>query len=96
MRRCDEKFLGCSRRRQQSDISYYEDRCRITKTGGAEVMTSLRNLAIGLYEYQLDQDRTKALKALIKEDRKSKRAKKRFRIEIQSKRNGCMEPSAIK
>ena len=42
------------------DISYDEDRCRITREGGAEAMATLRNLAIGLYEHQLDQDRTKA------------------------------------
>ena len=42
------------------DISFNEDRCRITKNGGAQVMASLRNLAIGLYDLQKDKGKTKA------------------------------------
>lgn len=42
------------------DINFNEDGCRITKNGGAEVMASLRNLAIGVYDLQKDQGRTRA------------------------------------
>lgn len=41
------------------DISFDEDRCRITKNGGAQMMASLRNLAIGVYELQRDKGKTK-------------------------------------
>ena len=42
------------------DVSFAEDCCRITKNGGAQVMASLRNLAIGIYDLQKDQGRTRA------------------------------------
>ena len=42
------------------DISFAEDSCRITKNGAAQVMASLRNLAIGVYELRKDQGRTRA------------------------------------
>lgn len=39
------------------DVSFHEDQCRISRRGGAHIMASLRNLAIGLYEF--DQARRK-------------------------------------
>ena len=42
------------------DVSFHEDRCRITKNSGAQVMASLRNLAIGLYDLQKDKGKTRA------------------------------------
>lgn len=67
--RTDDQLLGLIRGHwaaiengihHRRDISFDEDRCRITKGGGAQVMASLRNLAIGIYDHQKNQEKTKA------------------------------------
>ena len=42
------------------DVSFQEDGCRVQHRVGAEMLASLRNLAIGLYELELDRGRTQA------------------------------------
>ena len=42
------------------DVSFQEDGCRVRDRAGAEMLASLRNLAIGLYELELDRGRTHA------------------------------------
>lgn len=42
------------------DVSLGEDACRVRDRGAASVLASLRNLAIGVYELEKHQERTKA------------------------------------
>jgi hypothetical protein len=42
------------------DVSFQEDACRVKDRVGAEMLASLRNLAIGLYELELERGRTQA------------------------------------
>ena len=42
------------------DVSFQEDGCRVKDRVGAEMLASLRNLAIGLYELELERGRTQA------------------------------------
>lgn len=42
------------------DVSFQEDGCRVRDRVGAEMLASLRNLAIGLYELELERGRTQA------------------------------------
>jgi predicted transposase YbfD/YdcC len=42
------------------DVSFGEDDCRIAKRQAAHVMSTLRNLAIGLYEIESARGRVKA------------------------------------
>ena len=42
------------------DVSFGEDRCRVRHRNGAEVLATLRNLAIGVYELELERGRTQA------------------------------------
>jgi predicted transposase YbfD/YdcC len=42
------------------DVSLGEDACRIGKRGGAQVMSTLRNLMLGLFELQQNRGKTKA------------------------------------
>ena len=42
------------------DVSFQEDGCRVKDRVGAEMLVALRNLAIGLYELELDRGRTQA------------------------------------
>ncbi len=41
------------------DVTFAEDACRTANRKGAAVLASLRNLAIGIYELQKEQKRTK-------------------------------------
>jgi hypothetical protein len=42
------------------DVSFQEDGCRVRDRVGAEMLATLRNLAIGLYELELERGRTQA------------------------------------
>jgi hypothetical protein len=42
------------------DVSLGEDASRVSKRGAAQVMATLRNLAIGLYELEQERQRTRA------------------------------------
>ena len=42
------------------DVSFQEDGCRVKDRVGAEMLVALRNLAIGLYELELERGRTQA------------------------------------
>jgi len=42
------------------DVSFGEDRCRVHDRNGAEVLAMLRNLAIGVYELELERGGTQA------------------------------------
>jgi hypothetical protein len=42
------------------DVSFQEDGCLVKDRVGAEMLVALRNLAIGLYELELDRGRTQA------------------------------------
>lgn len=42
------------------DVSFQEDGCRVQDRVGAEMLVAMRNLAIGLYELELDRGRTQA------------------------------------
>jgi len=42
------------------DVSFGEDGCRVAKGGAPQVLSTLRNVALGLYELEQDRGRTKA------------------------------------
>ena len=42
------------------DVSFQEDKCRVKDRVGAEMLAAMRNLAIGLYELELERGRTQA------------------------------------
>jgi len=42
------------------DVSFGEDASRISKGGAPQVLAALRNLALGIYELELERDRTAA------------------------------------
>ena len=42
------------------DVSFGEDQCRVRDRTGAEMLASLRNLAIALYELEVEAGRTQA------------------------------------
>ena len=42
------------------DVSFGEDASGVSKRGAAQVMAALRNLALGLYELEQEQERTAA------------------------------------
>lgn len=42
------------------DVSFQEDGCRVKDRVGAEMLATLRNLAIGLYELELERGRTES------------------------------------
>lgn len=42
------------------DVSFGEDACRVSKRSSAQVLSTLRNLALGLYELQKERGKTKA------------------------------------
>ena len=42
------------------DVTFREDDCRVRHRGAAEVLASLRNLAIGIHELEKDAGRTSA------------------------------------
>jgi predicted transposase YbfD/YdcC len=41
------------------DVTFGEDDCRVSKRGAAQVLATLRNLALGLFELEKDSGRTK-------------------------------------
>jgi hypothetical protein len=41
-------------------VSFQEDQCRVKDRGGAEILAVMRNLAVGLYELELERGRTEA------------------------------------
>lgn len=41
------------------DVTLREDECRISDRGGAQVMATLRNLVLGLFELQKERGKTK-------------------------------------
>ena len=42
------------------DVSFQEDQCRVKDRVGAEMLAVMRNLAVGLYELELERGRTQA------------------------------------
>jgi hypothetical protein len=42
------------------DVTFGEDKCRVRHRGAAEVLASLRNLAIGVHELEKEAERTRA------------------------------------
>ena len=42
------------------DVSFGEDQCRVRDQAGAEMLATLRNLAIGVYELAIEAGRTRA------------------------------------
>jgi len=40
------------------DVTFREDECQVSKRGPAQVLATLRNLALGLYELEKDRGRT--------------------------------------
>ena len=42
------------------DVSFQEDQCRVKDRVGAEILAVMRNLAVGLYELELEPSRTEA------------------------------------
>ena len=42
------------------DVSFGEDASRVTERGAAQVLATLRNLALGLYELEVEHGRTQA------------------------------------
>lgn len=41
------------------DVTYREDECQVSGRGAAQVLATLRNLALGLYELEQERGRTK-------------------------------------
>ena len=41
------------------DVTFGEDECQVSKRGAAQVLATLRNLALGLYELEKERGRTK-------------------------------------
>ena len=44
----------------QRDMSFQKDQCRVKDRVGAEMLAVMRNLAVGLYELELERGRTQA------------------------------------
>ena len=42
------------------DVSFGEDACGVSKRGPAQMLSTLRNLALGLYELEQERERTQA------------------------------------
>lgn len=40
------------------DVTFREDECQVSKRGPAQVLTTLRNLALGLFEWERERERT--------------------------------------